>query len=88
MLQWIEYPLSFESTLIVTKSNEWSGKRTFGGHSLHCIDDPRSTNPYESVIDTIGRTLRDFGTKYAYLVFQLITLVVADALLLLQTKTM
>ncbi|KAG1684606.1 hypothetical protein DVH05_010662 [Phytophthora capsici] len=43
-----------------TKSNEWSGKRTFGGRSLHEIDDPSSRNPYEDVIETIGRTLRDF----------------------------
>ncbi|KAG6971294.1 hypothetical protein JG688_00004479 [Phytophthora aleatoria] len=43
-----------------TKSNEWSGKRTFGGRSLHDIDDPSAHNPYEDVIETIGRTLRDF----------------------------
>ncbi|KAG6611238.1 putative copine-like protein [Phytophthora cinnamomi] len=43
-----------------TKSNEWSGKRTFGGRSLHEIDDPSARNPYEDVIETIGRTLRDF----------------------------
>ncbi|KAI9989374.1 hypothetical protein PInf_019653 [Phytophthora infestans] len=43
-----------------TKSNEWSGKRTFGGRSLHDIDDQSAHNPYEDVIETIGRTLRDF----------------------------
>ncbi|OWZ23361.1 Copine [Phytophthora megakarya] len=43
-----------------TKSNEWSGKRTFGGRSLHEIDDPSVRNPYEDVIETIGRTLQDF----------------------------
>ncbi|TMW56867.1 hypothetical protein Poli38472_006877 [Pythium oligandrum] len=43
-----------------TKSNEWSGKRTFGGRSLHTIDDPTVTNPYEDVIESIGQTLRDF----------------------------
>jgi E3 ubiquitin-protein ligase RGLG len=45
-----------------TKSNEWSGKRTFGGRSLHEIDDPAARNPYEDVIETIGRTLKDFGS--------------------------
>ncbi|ETI39811.1 hypothetical protein, variant 1 [Phytophthora nicotianae P1569] len=44
-----------------TKSNEWSGKRTFSGRSLHDIDDPSTYNPYEDVIETVGRTLRDFG---------------------------
>lgn len=43
-----------------TKSNEWSGKRTFGGRSLHEIDDPSAKNPYEDVIETIGKTLKDF----------------------------
>ncbi|GLE01336.1 hypothetical protein PINS_up010166 [Pythium insidiosum] len=43
-----------------TKSNEWTGKRTFNGHSLHAIDIPGEANPYEDVIETIGATLRDF----------------------------
>ncbi|CEG39385.1 copinelike protein [Plasmopara halstedii] len=43
-----------------TKSNEWSGKCTFEGQNLHDIDDPSARNPYEDVIETIGRTLRDF----------------------------
>uniref|UniRef100_A0AAV1UG03 RING-type domain-containing protein n=1 Tax=Peronospora matthiolae TaxID=2874970 RepID=A0AAV1UG03_9STRA len=43
-----------------TKSNEWSGKRTFGGRSLHEIDDPSVQNPYEDVIETLGKTLQDF----------------------------
>lgn len=47
---------------VVTKSNEWSGKRTFGGRCLHSTDDPHTLNPYEDVIETIGKTLRDFGT--------------------------
>lgn len=49
--------------MAVTKSNEWSGKRTFDGRCLHCIDDPSSMNPYEAVIDTVGKTLRDFGAS-------------------------
>lgn len=73
--------ISANVTPIVTKSNEWSGKRTFGGRSLHCIDDPRSSNPYESVIDTIGRTLQDFGMAVS--VFQSLPLLVADVLLML-----
>lgn len=45
----------------VTKSNEWSGKRTFGGRCLHSTEQPHVLNPYEDVIETIGKTLRDFG---------------------------
>ena len=48
---------------IGTKSNEWSGKRTFGGRSLHEIDDPSVQNPYEDVIETLGKTLQDFGAS-------------------------
>ncbi|RHY28167.1 hypothetical protein DYB32_006178, partial [Aphanomyces invadans] len=42
-----------------TKSNEWTGKRTFGGKCLH---DVRSyqLNLYEEVVDIVGRTLREF----------------------------
>ncbi|GLI65260.1 hypothetical protein VaNZ11_008749 [Volvox africanus] len=50
------------SNLIVsvdfTKSNEWTGKRSFGGKSLHAIGDVPS--PYEDVIGAIGRTLSAF----------------------------
>ncbi|KAL4087132.1 hypothetical protein PRIC1_013032 [Phytophthora ramorum] len=52
-----------------TKSNEWSGKRTFGGRSLHEIDDPDARNPYEDVIETIGKTLRDFDEDNVIPVF-------------------
>ncbi|KAL3681395.1 hypothetical protein R1sor_024351 [Riccia sorocarpa] len=41
-----------------TKSNEWTGKRSFGGRSLHAIGD--GSNPYESAIAIIGRTLEKF----------------------------
>uniref|UniRef100_K3X6C2 RING-type domain-containing protein n=1 Tax=Globisporangium ultimum (strain ATCC 200006 / CBS 805.95 / DAOM BR144) TaxID=431595 RepID=K3X6C2_GLOUD len=52
-----------------TKSNEWSGKRTFGGRSLHSTDDPDALNPYENVIETIGKTLRDFDEDNVIPVF-------------------
>ncbi|RKO92703.1 hypothetical protein BDK51DRAFT_45759 [Blyttiomyces helicus] len=39
-----------------TKSNEWTGAKTFGGRSLHAIQ-PGSINPYQSVISILGRTL-------------------------------
>ncbi|EFJ43779.1 hypothetical protein VOLCADRAFT_119008, partial [Volvox carteri f. nagariensis] len=50
------------SNLIValdfTKSNEWTGKRSFGGKSLHAIGDMPS--PYEDAISAIGKTLSVF----------------------------
>ncbi|KAG6512241.1 hypothetical protein ZIOFF_030337 [Zingiber officinale] len=51
------------SNLIVgidfTKSNEWTGKFSFGGRSLHHIGDT-TPNPYEQAISIIGRTLSAF----------------------------
>ncbi|XP_044978526.1 E3 ubiquitin-protein ligase RGLG3-like isoform X6 [Hordeum vulgare subsp. vulgare] len=41
-----------------TKSNDWSGKHSFGGESLHAIS--RTPNPYEQAISIIGRTLSPF----------------------------
>lgn len=41
-----------------TKSNEWTGKRSFNGMSLHHIGD--SPNPYEQAITIIGQTLSAF----------------------------
>ncbi|CAE7398972.1 RGLG2 [Symbiodinium sp. KB8] len=41
-----------------TKSNEWTGKRSFGGRSLH--DTSFSTNPYREAIKVIGKTLEVF----------------------------
>lgn len=41
-----------------TKSNIWTGKKTFGGKSLHHIS--QSHNPYESVIQILGKTLSPF----------------------------
>ncbi|WOK96593.1 hypothetical protein Cni_G05300 [Canna indica] len=50
------------SNLIVgidfTKSNEWTGKHSYRGRSLHHISD--SPNPYEQAISIIGRTLSAF----------------------------
>ncbi|KAK1350627.1 hypothetical protein POM88_054662 [Heracleum sosnowskyi] len=50
------------SNLIVgidfTKSNEWTGARSYQRRSLHHLGD--SLNPYEQAISTIGRTLSAF----------------------------
>nr|XP_043605919.1 E3 ubiquitin-protein ligase RGLG2-like [Erigeron canadensis]XP_043605920.1 E3 ubiquitin-protein ligase RGLG2-like [Erigeron canadensis] len=50
------------SNLIVgvdfTKSNEWTGARSFNRRSLHHIGNER--NPYEEAISIIGRTLASF----------------------------
>jgi len=50
------------SNLIVgidfTKSNEWTGKHSFKGRSLHHINE--TPNPYEEAISIIGRTLSKF----------------------------
>lgn len=57
------YTLCSYDLIAVTKSNEWSGKRTFNGRCLHNTDEPHVLNPYEDVIETIGKTLRDFGAR-------------------------
>ncbi|KAL7140641.1 hypothetical protein ABFS83_08G002500 [Erythranthe nasuta] len=50
------------SNLIVgidfTKSNEWTGKRSYNGRSLHHIGN--GLNPYEQAISIIGKTLAAF----------------------------
>ncbi|KAF8409796.1 hypothetical protein HHK36_005875 [Tetracentron sinense] len=50
------------SNLIVgidfTKSNEWTGAKSFNHRSLHHLGE--SPNPYEQAISIIGRTLSDF----------------------------
>lgn len=50
------------SNLIVgidfTKSNEWTGKRSYNGRSLHNI--ASGLNPYEQAISIIGKTLGPF----------------------------
>jgi len=42
-----------------TKSNVWTGRESFGGRSLHDTTGPIA-NPYEQVIDVVGRTLEEF----------------------------
>lgn len=41
-----------------TKSNEWTGKNTFGGQSLHSLQTGR--NFYQDVIYFVGTTLSSF----------------------------
>ncbi|ETV83771.1 hypothetical protein H257_04399, partial [Aphanomyces astaci] len=44
-----------------TKSNTWTGQRTFNGKCLHAIDPTEQTwNPYQHVISIMGRTLELF----------------------------
>lgn len=42
-----------------TGSNEDSGKVTFNGKNLHTID-PNILNPYQEVIEIVGKTLEPF----------------------------
>eukprot|EP00249_Psilotum_nudum_P008154 c21076_g4_i2 orf=302-691(+) len=42
-----------------TKSNEWTGKHSFSGKSLHAISSG-TVNPYEQAMSIIGRTLSQF----------------------------
>lgn len=50
-----------------TASNEWQGRKSFSGRSLHHINiDPKSNriskwNPYQRVIRAIGETLQEFN---------------------------
>lgn len=41
-----------------TKSNEWTGKFSFGGHCLHSLSNGQ--NPYQAAIEIIGETLSTF----------------------------
>jgi len=41
-----------------TKSNNWTGKLSYGGRSLHDVSG--QPNPYEQVISVIGRTMEEF----------------------------
>lgn len=41
-----------------TKSNTWTGKRTFQGRNLHSLE--TGTNPYFEVLASVAKVLRDF----------------------------
>lgn len=44
-----------------TKSNQWSGKKSYGGKPLHYLDpDNLEKNPYMSVMETVGRVMAPF----------------------------
>jgi len=48
-----------------TKSNTWTGERSFGGRCLHALscsdrESERTQNPYQRAISVIGRTLEAF----------------------------
>ncbi|KAL4223647.1 hypothetical protein ACF0H5_017115 [Mactra antiquata] len=43
-----------------TASNEWQGRKTFKGHSLHKVDGHKLFNPYQKVIHIMGNTLEPF----------------------------
>jgi len=51
-----------------TKSNEYTGKRTFGGQSLHFLGGP-VPNPYQVAISVLGRTLEPFDEDHLIPVF-------------------
>ncbi|ETK78889.1 hypothetical protein L915_15201 [Phytophthora nicotianae] len=53
-----------------TRSNTWNGKLSLGGRSLHFIDPAGSIlNPYQIVINIIGRTLHSRKSKKPIHVF-------------------
>ncbi|RHY03737.1 hypothetical protein DYB25_008191, partial [Aphanomyces astaci] len=58
-LSFIRHLIVLLRTCVVTKSNEWTGKRTFRGQCLHDVSSMRP-NLYEEVMDIVGRTLCDF----------------------------
>jgi hypothetical protein len=51
-----------------TKSNIYNGKRSFGGKCLHHIDpnDPDAENPYEFVLKTCAKSIKDYDDDNMY----------------------
>ena len=49
------------------QSNEWTGKYSFQGKSLHAVTP--SGNPYEEVTGIIGRTLSAFDDDQQFPIF-------------------
>lgn len=47
-----------------TGSNEWSGKRSFAGRSLHDVSDPASPNPYHQALTIVSKALWDFDDDH------------------------
>jgi len=47
-----------------TKSNLETGKKSFGGRSLHDVSQPSSPNPYCQVLSIIGKALWDFDDDH------------------------
>lgn len=43
-----------------TASNEWQGRKTFGGQCLHRVSPGWNMNPYQKVISILGQTLEPF----------------------------
>lgn len=53
-----------------TKSNLWTGKRTFGGRCLHTIDlSGNLLNPYQQVVQMCARTLEPFDDDHLFPVY-------------------
>lgn len=50
--------LAHQRVTFVLQSNEWTGKNSFDGHSLHQLG--AQPNPYEEAMMIIGRTLSKF----------------------------
>lgn len=46
-----------------TASNEWQGRKTFNGESLHSLQGNKIYNPYQRVIAILGETLEPFAGK-------------------------
>ncbi len=54
-----------------TKSNTWTGARSFGGRCMHEIV-PGQLNPYQAVISIVGRTLAPFDDDVSLLRWRII----------------